>query len=37
MRELDGKSLEKAKELFISGAIDKFEVGSFKGLQQIHK
>lgn len=37
MRELDCKSLEKAKELFTSGAINKFEIGSFKGLQQIHK
>lgn len=37
MREIDRKSLEKAKELFITGAINKFEVGSFKGLQQIHR
>ena len=37
MRDLDRKSLEKAKELFASGAINKFEIGSFKGLQQIHK
>ncbi len=37
MRELDRKSLEKAKELFVSGTINKFEIGSFKGLQQIHK
>lgn len=37
MREIDRKSLEKAKELFTSGVIDKFEVGSFKGLRQIHK
>ena len=33
MRELDRKSLEKAKELFVSGTINKFEIGSFKGLQ----
>jgi len=37
MREIDRKSLEKAKELFITGAINKFEIGSFKGLRQIHK
>lgn len=37
MRDLDRQSLEKAKELFTSGAINKFEIGSFKGLQQIHK
>lgn len=37
MRNLDRKSLEKAKELFVSGAINKFEIGSFKGLRQIHK
>lgn len=37
MRKIDRKSLEKAKELFASGEIDKFEVGTFKGLQQIHK
>ena len=37
MRNLDRKSLEKAKELFASGAINKFEIGSFKGLRQIHK
>lgn len=37
MRDLDRKGLEKAKELFTSGAINKFEIGSFKGLQQIHK
>ena len=37
MRDLDRKGLEKAKELFTSGAINKFEIGSFNGLQQIHK
>lgn len=37
MREIDRKSPEKAKELFITGALNKFEVGSFKGLQQIHR
>ena len=37
MRNLDRKSLEKAKELFASGAINKLEIGSFKGLRQIHK
>ena len=31
------KSLENAKELFSSGNIDNIEVGTSKGLQQIHK
>ena len=30
-------SLENAKQLFISGAIDNIEVGTVKGLQKIHK
>lgn len=35
--EIDAKSLENAKQLFISGAIDQIEVGTVKGLQDIHK
>lgn len=37
MNEIDRKSLEKAKELFSSKKIDEIEVGTVKGLQQIHK
>ena len=37
MNDIDKKSLENAKELFSSGAIDSVEVGTTKGLQQIHK
>lgn len=37
MNELDKKSLENAKKLFSSGAINSVEVGTTKGLQQIHK
>lgn len=37
MNELDKKSLENAKKLFSSGAINDVEVGTTKGLQQIHK
>lgn len=37
MNEIDKKSLEKAKELLLSGAINNVEVGTTKGLQQIHK
>ena len=37
MRDIDKKSLEKAYKLFDSCDIDNIEVGTFKGLQQIHK
>ena len=37
MNDIDKKSLENAKELFSSGAINDVEVGTTKGLQQIHK
>lgn len=37
MNEIDKKSLEKAKELLSSGTINNIEVGTTKGLQQIHK
>ena len=37
MKDLDRQSLAKAKALFETGYINVIEVGSFKGLQQIHK
>lgn len=37
MNEIDKKSLEKAKELFSGNKINEIEVGTVKGLQQIHK
>ena len=37
MNDIDKISLEKAKELFSSSEINNIEVGSTKGLQQIHK
>lgn len=36
MKNIDGKSLENAYQLFASQDIDKMEVGTTKGLQQIH-
>lgn len=37
MSDIDCKSLEKAKELFSSNEINNMEIGTLKGLQQIHK
>jgi len=37
MNEIDMKSLENAKNLFSSNDINNIEVGTVKGLQQIHK
>jgi len=36
-REIDRKSLEKALELFESGKVYSFEIGTFAGLKDIHK
>ena len=35
--EIDAKSLENAKQLYVSGDIERIEVGTVKGLQDIHK
>ena len=35
--EIDEQSIEKAKELFSSGKVYEIEVGTTKGLQEIHK
>lgn len=37
MNEIDKLSLENAKRLFSSNEIENIEVGTTKGLQQIHK
>jgi cell filamentation protein len=37
MKNIDKKSLENAYRLFDSGYIDNIEIGTTKGLQQIHK
>jgi cell filamentation protein len=37
MRNIDKKSLENTYHLFNSGDIEKIEVGTMKGLQQIHR
>ena len=37
MRNIDKLSLEKDYRLFESGVIESFEIGTFKGLQQIHQ
>jgi len=37
MKDIDKKSLENAFQLFETGDINKFEIGTTKGLQEIHK
>ena len=37
MKQIDEKSLQKAFQLFESGDIEQMEIGTTKGLQQIHK
>ena len=37
MKQIDEKSLQKAFQLFESGDIKRMEIGTIKGLQQIHK
>ena len=37
MNKIDEKSLENAKRLFASNDINSIEIGTVKGLRQIHK
>ena len=37
MKQIDEKSLQKAFQLFERGDIERMEIGTTKGLQQIHK
>ncbi len=37
MKHIDKKSLEKAYNLFETGDIDRFEIGTTKSLQEIHR
>ena len=37
MKQIDEKSLQKTFQLFESGDIERMEIGTTKGLQQIHK
>ena len=37
MEDIDQKSLERAYQLFETGAIDSIAIGSFEGLQAIHR
>lgn len=37
MRKIDEKSIENAYRLYSSGDIEKMEIGTTKGLQQIHR
>ena len=37
MKQMDEKSLQKAFQLFETGDIERMEIGTTKGLQQIHK
>ena len=37
MKQIDEKSLQKAFQLFEIGDIERMEIGTIKGLQQIHK